>query len=108
MDNHKIVDYDVDPILFNLESFPVEPYDSVNSERIRAHKKHGHRDGGGMERLDPYDKAWWPVVIEEIGEVALAINDKDSIEHMREELVQVAAMVCAWIDSCSRKISCRD
>ncbi|NBW23500.1 MAG: hypothetical protein EBR82_87720 [Caulobacteraceae bacterium] len=41
------------------------------------------------------------ILVEEVGEVARAINDGDP-EHMREELVQVAAVAVAWVEALSR------
>ena len=41
------------------------------------------------------------ILVEEVGEVARAICDRDP-EHMREELVQVAAVAVAWVEALSR------
>lgn len=81
-------------------------YTDVHRERIRAHAKHdGNSDS--MERIEWDDPAWLPVLVEEAGEVARElceirhrgyISDSDMIR-LREELVQLAAMACAWIDA---------
>ncbi len=42
------------------------------------------------------------VLGEEFGEVARAINENDSKIHLREELVQVAAVCVAWIERIDR------
>lgn len=83
---------------------PPSPYHDVHSERVRAHLKHNER-GGSMERK-PWDHhAWLPVLTEEVGEVARVLcedelgNEPDTAARLREELVQVAAMACAWIDA---------
>jgi NTP pyrophosphatase (non-canonical NTP hydrolase) len=62
-----------------------------------------------MERKSYDDPAWLRVLVEEVGEVAQALCDyspgcekEDRAHltgHLREELVQVAAMACAWIDA---------
>ena len=41
------------------------------------------------------------ILVEEVGEVARAICDRDP-EHMREELIQVAAVAVAWVEALSR------
>lgn len=41
------------------------------------------------------------VLVEEVGEVARAICERDP-EAMREELVQVAAVAVAWVEALSR------
>lgn len=71
-------------------------YDDVHDERVRAHHKHLSA-GNSMEDQPPTDSRWLPVLVEEVGEAAKAINDRVSLQHLREELVQVAAMACAWI-----------
>lgn len=82
------------------------PYSEIHRERVRAHKKH---DAGGnsMERRDWDEPQWLPVVMEEVGEVARALCeadiqgwDREKIkDELKGELVQVGAMVCAWIDA---------
>jgi NTP pyrophosphatase (non-canonical NTP hydrolase) len=82
------------------------PYAEVHRERVRAHAKHDS-NGGSMERKAWDNPAWLPVVMEELGEVAkvhceydLANIDRATKKaQLRDELVQVAAMVCAWLDA---------
>lgn len=80
-------------------------YDEVHEERERAHEKHA-----GNSREDQYwfDGEWLAILVEEMGEVAHELTydvyDPDSLEGkrpmgLRKELVQVAAMACAWIDA---------
>ncbi len=83
-------------------------YSRVHDERIRAHRKHA--EAGSMELL-PWDHPrWLPVLVEEVGEVARELcerdlgtyNEEDAATFgamLREALVQVAAMACAWIDA---------
>jgi NTP pyrophosphatase (non-canonical NTP hydrolase) len=97
----------------------IEPYLAVHLERIRAHVKH---DGGpprgasSMERQNFNSPLWLPVLTEEVGEVANALIEGQllaedglaalvDVKHLREELVQVAAMACAWIAACDREIA---
>lgn len=83
-----------------------EPYGDVHRERIRAHTKHDV-NGGSMERKLWDDPAWLPVLTEELGEVARElcerelgnVNASHHVQSLREELVQVAAMACAWISA---------
>lgn len=83
------------------------PYLDAHRERIRAHNKHDARDGS-MERKAWDNPIWLPVLVEEVGEVARVLcedelgnggSDLTVSQNLREELVQVAAMACAWIDA---------
>lgn len=82
------------------------PYSAVHRERIRAHAKHDE-GGGSMERKTWGDPAWLPVLVEEVGEVARALcefrhlnKDTQQLKRaLRSEVVQVAAMACAWLDA---------
>ena len=81
-------------------------YEDVHRERIRAHAKHDD-NGNSMERKDWWSPDWLPVLIEEVGEVARVqceyrhgkFGYQGAKDSLREELVQVAAMTCAWIDA---------
>jgi NTP pyrophosphatase (non-canonical NTP hydrolase) len=70
----------------------------VHRERIRAHLKHG---AAGNSREDqPWDEhEWLAILTEELGEVAheLTYDQSGNPRDLRKELVQVAAMACAWI-----------
>lgn len=80
------------------------PYSEVHRERIRAHKKHD-ANGWSMEKREWTDPVWLPVLTEEVGEVARVLCEgEDGMtaehrDHLREELIQVAAMAVAWIDA---------
>ena len=71
---------------------------SVRAERERAHEKHGAK--GNSREDQPWDeREWLPILVEEVGEVAHCLTydaDPDPRE-LRKELIQVAAMACAWI-----------
>lgn len=84
----------------------------IVAERARAHAKHGSTS---MESCPPMADRRLRVLTEEVGEVARVLNDRehdmapgrpqswyDDVEehahdHLRSELVQVAAMAVAWI-----------
>ncbi|HYW86820.1 MAG TPA: hypothetical protein VFB50_03570 [Chloroflexota bacterium] len=79
-------------------------YTDVHDERERAHAKHGAK-GNSREDQPWTEKEWLPILVEEVGEVAhlltydvVYMGEQHRIE-MRKELVQVAAMACAWIDA---------
>jgi NTP pyrophosphatase (non-canonical NTP hydrolase) len=83
-------------------------YQEVHAERERAHAKHGAY-GNSRENQPWTDAEWLPILMEEVGEVAHELTydaDKMTSEgrsaRMRKELVQVAAMACAWIDAIDR------
>lgn len=76
-------------------------YEQVADERHRAHLKHGYY-GFSVENKS-YDYALWlPILTEEVGEVARALCDDSPVSHLRSELIQVAAMACAWAEACDR------
>jgi NTP pyrophosphatase (non-canonical NTP hydrolase) len=76
-------------------------YDDVHKERERAHAKHGAK-GHSREAAAWTDREWLPILMEEVGEVAHELTYDtvyvDARLALRKELVQVAAMACAWID----------
>lgn len=95
------------PAESDLPPHCLQPYGDVHRERVRAHAKHDARDGS-MERKDWDHPIWLPVLVEEVGEVARVLCEnelgnfgvqKAVTARLREELVQVAAMACAWIDA---------
>lgn len=79
-------------------------YGDMHRERIRAHEKHD-ANGDSMERKTFDDPRFVTTVTEEVGEVCRALNDhlsgpRDRLaKEMRGELVQLGAMVAAWIDA---------
>lgn len=80
-------------------------YKDVDDERVRAHRKHG-ANGNSRENADWVNNEWLSILVEEIGEVAHELTyDANPIENrqrLRKELIQVAAMACAWIESIDR------
>lgn len=45
------------------------------------------------------DTPWLAILMEEVGEVATETFSSGSLQHLREELIQVAAVAVAWIES---------
>lgn len=85
----------------------------IVAERHRAHLKHG---ATSMEACDRFADRRLRVLLEEVGEVATALNDREhdhaqpnrpqewhddvednAVADLRDELVQVASMAVAWI-----------
>lgn len=84
--------------------------DEIHAERVRAHKKHDGPDAMSMERKEYTDWRWMPVMLEELGEIARVLNDREAKmrvgvpEHMimadlRKETIQLMAMASAFIDA---------
>ena len=84
------------------------PLQSVAMERIKQDAKWGLQDHGDLK--------WLSILMEEVGEVALAVNEDNpfkerlySHEALRDnleyELVQVAAVCVAWVE-CMRRKDC--
>ena len=65
--------------------------DEVMKEGDRARKKHGEvgRRGTNLESLS--------ILLEEVGEVATAINQDLPQEELRKELIQVASVAVRWL-----------
>ena len=87
-------------------------YDEIHTERERAHVKHGTR-GNSREEASWLNPEWLPILVEEVGEVAHLLTYDAYLEHgqsayferiieLRKELIQVAAMACAWVDAIDR------
>ena len=82
----------------------IKIYQQVHSERERAHEKHSH-NGGSMEEKDWEHDIWSDVLGEEMGEVHRArcehqLGNTSTLNYrgeLRRELIQLAAMACAWI-----------
>lgn len=71
------------------------PYDAIVLERHRQDRK------WGVQNLT--DAEFMCVLAEEVGEVANAINDGLPPEHVRKELVQVAAVCVKWLEAMDRR-----
>jgi hypothetical protein len=83
------------------------PYAAVVRERLRAHRK--HRDGGRSVEVLGWDDllTWTTVLGEEVGEIDKAIcewqaghlTDTQFQDALESEVLQVAAMACAWLEA---------
>lgn len=75
---------------------------AISDERERAHEVHR---ANSMEAYGPTDLNRLCILLEEVGEVAKEYNEARverrpiNIEHLRTELIQVAAMAYAWADN---------
>ena len=74
-------------------------FESIKEERKRQDEKWGPSSHHPME--------WSSILMEEVGEVSKEVNDytfnsKDSTE-MKKELIQVAAVVVAWLEDIESK-----
>lgn len=86
--------------------------DQIEEGRRKAHAKHGENSIEGIHALDP---RWLPILVEEVGEVAQAMNDGDlglfdsdeRLRQVRAELIDVATVAVAWIASLDRGKTCR-
>lgn len=82
-----------DPLPLNLTE---QAIDSVLHERAFQDER-----WGGNRQLP--DDTWLRILVEEVGEVAKALNDREPVEDLRAELVQVAAVAIAWIEAMDTK-----
>ena len=67
----------------------------VLGERKRQDDKWG-------DQLYNTNERWNVIGVEEVGEVAKSILDRDKDMHLYEEIVQVAAVYVAWAESLQR------
>lgn len=76
------------------DAFP-KTYLAITLERFKATQKHGNESINALAASDP---RWLAILMEEVGEAAAELN-YDAAGSLRAELVQVAAVACAWIDA---------
>lgn len=76
--------------------------DAVLMEQERAYAKHGP-SGLAMADCDVNDPRFWWVCIEEVGEVARAMQDEGPQE-LYDELVQTVAMFLHWAVAAKRQL----
>jgi len=72
----------------------LEVLQSVGDERLRQDLRWGQQNHG--------DGLWLAILTEEVGETAEAMLDLSQTD-IRAELVQVAAVAVAWIESIDRR-----
>ena len=70
---------------------------AVRDERIRQDKKWGEQNHR--------DSTWLAILVEEVGEAAKAILEKDG-DDLEKEIIQVAAVAVAWRESRMRAKDC--
>jgi hypothetical protein len=91
---------DLDPFrcLIDQADDQLQPYLEIAAERVRQHEV---RNGQPGDVADPNTSNHFrlAVLTEEVGEVARAIIDDEGDERLAEELVQVAAVAVAWLQS---------
>lgn len=56
----------------------------------------------GPDRIQTFYE-WLPILTEEVGEVARVMNEKESNERLRDELVHVAAVAVAWMEAIDQR-----
>lgn len=71
-------------------------YADIDAERLHQEDKHGYDKSCANPAVTPDRKL--AILAEEFGEVAMALNDTD-FNNLRDELVQVAAVAVAWLES---------
>lgn len=89
--------------MVRFDSFPVitsQVLLDVALERERQNAKWGRVAGEWF--VPNSDKL--VVLVEEVGEVARAIHDGDTDEHLMEELTQCAAICVCWCETLRRKL----
>lgn len=80
----------------------IEVLDAIIAERQRQDEKWGEQN-----HVEPL---WATILGEEFGEVcraslaieAVGLNDSALVEHLRSELIQVAAVAVAWVECLER------
>lgn len=75
---------------------PERIWSAIQHERVHQEKKHGYDKSCANPHVHPDRKL--TILAEEFGEVAMALNDTD-FNNLRDELVQVAAVAVAWLES---------
>ncbi len=73
-------------------------YALVMDERVRQHEKWKDSEDGDCSSPNMDNLFRLGVLMEEVGEVAKALIERDDLAHVEEELVQVAAVCVAWIE----------
>ena len=68
--------------------------DAITAERVAQDEKWGEQNHS--------DYMWLAILTEEVGEVAQAMLEEQGLERVREELVQAAAVIVAWLEGIDR------
>jgi len=78
----------------------------VHAEQARQEKLWGEQNHG--------EHVWYPILVEEVGEVGKDLNElafgctseegeQATLDHMKEELIHVAAVAMTWLEAIERK-----
>lgn len=83
------------------ESKRGDVFTAIHHARVTQDRRRGRKSGvtGWVE--NPYDGL--AVLVEEVGEVARALNDQEGDSRLEEELLDVAQVVVAWLESLARQ-----
>ncbi|MGH3571185.1 MAG: hypothetical protein ACRDUW_05050 [Pseudonocardiaceae bacterium] len=73
-------------------------YHDMDDERDRHATLIAQRHWHACENPETSNETRLAVLVEEVGEVARAINDDVTDDHLMTELVQVGAVVVAWLE----------
>lgn len=76
----------------------IELFDAILEERDRQDEKFGWKEAPGSIMPNGTDHERVSVLLEEVGEVARAVLEGDRAG-LADELVQVAAVVFAWLEA---------
>ena len=74
-------------------------YKRIESEREFQIAKWGGLKAGNVEHPDTNPHWKLAVLMEEVGEVSKALIDGEPMARVRSELIQVAAVAVAWLES---------
>lgn len=77
------------------------PYGDIHLERIRAHASHSGT-GLSLEQMPADADAWLTALTEKVRSRTRTLCDRQRPIEPRDDLVQVAAVACAWIASIDR------
>lgn len=88
------------PISFDVPEFRMDvlkdvAFERIKQEQLRVAGKFSHTCAS--QQLKDGQKL--AVLVEEVGEVAKAINESSGSDSLRNELIQVAAVAIAWVES---------
>ncbi|MGY4768948.1 hypothetical protein ACXC9Q_18710 [Kribbella sp. CWNU-51] len=75
---------------------PLQLMTEAYRARAAAHAKHGPNS---IEALSPDSPRWLPVLVEEVGEIANTLTYDGPSHRTRAELIDVLAVVTAWLDA---------
>ena len=95
--------------MINLQLFPFESrakiYHEIDDERDRQEylKSQGKfkYTCADIEKPDPECLS---VIIEEVGEIGRALNDREILDKLKQEILQTAACCVAWLEKINNEL----